>query len=103
MAGLLRSFDYAIAVAQQGQITPEKTQAKAPLHRFCETMHAEFIRAYTEISQQRQGELLQLFLIEKAAYEICYEAANRPSWISIPIRGLAAIASQILVREEHDA
>nr|WP_295737480.1 maltose alpha-D-glucosyltransferase [uncultured Acidocella sp.] len=103
VAGLLRSFDYAIAVAQQGQITPEKTQAKAPLHRFCETMHAEFIRAYTEISQQRQGELLQLFLIEKAAYEICYEAANRPSWISIPIRGLAAIASQILVREEHDA
>ncbi|EKM99130.1 phosphotransferase family protein [Acidocella sp. MX-AZ02] len=103
VAGLLRSFDYAIAVAQQGQKTLEKAQAEAPLHRFCETMRAEFSGAYTETRQQRQDELLQLFLVEKAAYEICYEAANRPSWTGIPIRGLAAIASRILVREEHDA
>ena len=28
--------------------------------------------------------LLRLFLIEKAAYEIAYEAANRPTWLDVP-------------------
>jgi maltose alpha-D-glucosyltransferase/alpha-amylase len=40
--------------------------------------------------------LLDLFLIEKAAYEIRYEAANRPTWLSLPVRGLAALASRLL-------
>jgi maltose alpha-D-glucosyltransferase/alpha-amylase len=39
--------------------------------------------------------LLELFLIEKAAYEICYEAANRPTWIGIPLHGLARIVARI--------
>ena len=30
--------------------------------------------------------MLDLFLLEKAAYEIRYEAANRPAWIGIPLR-----------------
>jgi maltose alpha-D-glucosyltransferase/alpha-amylase len=40
--------------------------------------------------------LLDLFLIEKAAYEIRYEAANRPTWLSLPVRGLAALTSRLL-------
>jgi maltose alpha-D-glucosyltransferase/alpha-amylase len=40
--------------------------------------------------------LLDLFLVEKAAYEIGYEAANRPSWIGVPLAGLAALATRIL-------
>jgi maltose alpha-D-glucosyltransferase/alpha-amylase len=28
-------------------------------------------------------------LIEKAAYEVVYEAANRPTWIDVPLHGLA--------------
>jgi maltose alpha-D-glucosyltransferase/alpha-amylase len=35
--------------------------------------------------------LLDLFRIEKALYEIGYEAANRPTWLPIPVRGLLAI------------
>ena len=35
-------------------------------------------------------DLLELCLIEKALYEIQYEIANRPDWISIPITGLLA-------------
>ena len=34
--------------------------------------------------------------IEKAAYEICYEAANRPAWIGVPLHGLARIAARIV-------
>jgi maltose alpha-D-glucosyltransferase/alpha-amylase len=37
--------------------------------------------------------LLELFLLQKAFYEIGYEAANRPSWISIPVRGVLDLLS----------
>jgi maltose alpha-D-glucosyltransferase/alpha-amylase len=36
-----------------------------------------------------------LFLLEKAAYEIHYEASNRPKWLAIPLRGLARIAARL--------
>jgi maltose alpha-D-glucosyltransferase/alpha-amylase len=38
-----------------------------------------------------ERDLLGLFLIEKAAYEIAYEAANRPTWIGVPLAGLARL------------
>jgi maltose alpha-D-glucosyltransferase/alpha-amylase len=37
---------------------------------------------------QIDEELLQLFVVEKAAYELCYELANRPGWVAVPLRGL---------------
>jgi maltose alpha-D-glucosyltransferase/alpha-amylase len=40
--------------------------------------------------------LLDLFLIEKAAYEVVYEAANRPTWIDVPLHGLARRARHLL-------
>jgi maltose alpha-D-glucosyltransferase/alpha-amylase len=33
-------------------------------------------------------DLLRLFIVEKAAYEICYELSNRPDWVDVPLRGL---------------
>ena len=39
-------------------------------------------------SVTRNTDLLELFLVEKAAYEVVYEAANRPAWIEVPLRGL---------------
>jgi maltose alpha-D-glucosyltransferase/alpha-amylase len=43
--------------------------------------------------------------LEKAAYEICYEAANRPTWINIPVRGFNEIAMRVLntAKETVDA
>ncbi|RBC45270.1 hypothetical protein BRN40_00505, partial [Xanthomonas oryzae pv. oryzae] len=32
-----------------------------------------------------------LFLVEKACYEVRYEAANRPGWLMVPIEGLRRI------------
>jgi len=45
--------------------------------------------------------LLDLFLLEKAAYEICYETANRPDWLGIPVDGLARIAARIIALAEE--
>jgi maltose alpha-D-glucosyltransferase / alpha-amylase len=41
-------------------------------------------------------DMLDLFLIEKAAYEVVYEAANRPTWISVPLHGLAQCTRHLL-------
>ena len=48
------------------------------------------------LEKRSEDALLDLFLIEKAAYEIRYEAANRPAWLSLPTRGLAAIIDRLL-------
>jgi maltose alpha-D-glucosyltransferase/alpha-amylase len=48
----------------------------------------------------QQMQLLDLFLLEKCAYEICYEAANRPEWLAIPLRGLVEIVARILSLSE---
>jgi len=40
--------------------------------------------------------LLDLFLLEKVAYELCYEAANRPDWLGIPLRGFVELAERLL-------
>ena len=37
---------------------------------------------------------LDLFLIEKALYELRYEIANRPNWVEIPLRGLLEIVKE---------
>ena len=36
----------------------------------------------------RLDTLLRAYLIEKALYEVSYEANNRPEWIGIPLRGI---------------
>ena len=43
--------------------------------------------------------LLDLFLIEKAACEIAYEAAHRPTSIGVLIAGLADSSVGLTVRE----
>ncbi len=35
-----------------------------------------------------RGAALTLFSLEKAAYEVAYEAENRPTWLPVPLQGL---------------
>jgi maltose alpha-D-glucosyltransferase/alpha-amylase len=43
--------------------------------------------------------LLDLFLIEKAAYEIVYEASNRPTWLGVPLTGLNTLARRVVDKD----
>jgi maltose alpha-D-glucosyltransferase/alpha-amylase len=105
VAGLLRSFDYAVAAASSRAAGPAQGAPgkAAVLDRFAANASKAFLAAYRRVhaqsrrrwmSKSDEPALLDLFLIEKAAYEICYEAANRPAWIGIPLRGLARIADR---------
>ena len=108
VAGLLRSFEYAAAAALPGRVatTPAASGRRAEiLQRFREAAETAFLRAYRQVLEHApekwvtgKGEaaMLDLFLLEKAAYEIRYEAANRPAWIGIPVQGLYAIAARLL-------
>ena len=44
---------------------------------------------------EADARLLDLFLLQKAAYELCYEAANRIDWVPVPLGGLVAIVERI--------
>jgi maltose alpha-D-glucosyltransferase/alpha-amylase len=124
VAGLLRSFHYAAAAAQisrtsavatTGTVADTGKQAKAASQRFVEDMSTQFLNAYYAIAEGEAADpaeqepprtpLLDLFLLEKSAYEICYEAANRPTWLHIPLRGFTEIAARVLnvARETADA
>jgi maltose alpha-D-glucosyltransferase/alpha-amylase len=43
--------------------------------------------------------MLNFFLLEKAFYEIEYELAHRPDWLSVPLTGILRILGQ----QPHEA
>jgi maltose alpha-D-glucosyltransferase/alpha-amylase len=45
--------------------------------------------------------LLQVFLLEKAVYELGYELNNRPDWVMIPIKGIKSIMGKVLNNNEQ--
>ena len=108
VAGLLRSLDYAAAAAAPGR-TATSEQASQRRLAGLQEWHAQaadaFMAAYRAVLEaapvrwvppSAEVELLDLFLLEKAAYEIKYEAANRPSWLGIPLQGMYSIAERLL-------
>lgn len=107
VAGLLRSFDYAAAFASRsGEEMTEAAQLRKQqiIKDYLPSSQHAFLQAYREAafggalkaSAQAELALLQLFVLEKAAYEVCYEAANRPAWLPVPVNGMAKIADQLL-------
>jgi len=88
-----------------GPVVAERTLAEQAvmLNTFLADSRKAFLDAYREAVPPlvlESGELLlDLFLIEKAAYEVCYEAANRPAWIGVPLSGLSGIADRLLKAE----
>ena len=103
VAGLLRSLDYAA-----GSIIDPKNLVAARLdaasrdtfiRRLRTGAERAFLQAYREgvkdLPDFSVDALLDFFLLQKAAYEIGYEAANRPTWLSIPLLGLARLADRL--------
>jgi maltose alpha-D-glucosyltransferase / alpha-amylase len=104
IAGVLRSFDYAAqsalrrAVATVGESGAEALGAQALSWR--DHASAAFFDVYRETvgdlpsypqDKEHEQDWLNFFLLEKACYELRYEAMNRPDWLELPIRGISAI------------
>ena len=83
IAGMLRSFDYAAA-----SVPGSRSAAWAAE---CRTA---FLRGYAETElSAADASLLRAYEADKAIYEVVYETRNRPDWVGIPLRAVAALAS----------
>ena len=89
IAGMARSFDYA---AHHLGGDPDRAADWAE-HNF-----DAFCAGYASVSGQdprEQDVLLRGYAIDKAVYEAVYEAANRPTWLSIPLTAVARLAESV--------
>jgi len=103
VAGMLRSFDYAAQTAlhRRPEVRPGAADTlraaldawhRLTVERFLDGYH-QAIAGCASVPAEVEpfSELLALFLLEKVLYEIRYEAANRPDWLPIPVRGALAL------------
>jgi maltose alpha-D-glucosyltransferase/alpha-amylase len=104
VAGLIRSLDYAAAATlMPNNVTAAAVSDEARgafLIRLRDSATAAFLKAYraavADLPGMANDDLLDFFLIEKAAYEVAYEAANRPAWLPIPLHGLSTLVDRML-------
>jgi len=106
VAGMLRSFDYANrtvlrSLPDRGLVQDlEHSSARAWGRLWTDWVSVEFLGGYLNavegqelIPESHEGRrlLLDLFLLEKALYELEYELNNRPDWARIPLEGILAL------------
>src|SRR3954469_8988025 len=90
VAGMLRSFTYAAAVAG---VSHRDVEGRA---------RAEFLDAYQEAvqgsgllpSRDATERLLRIFELEKAVYELRYELSHRPDWVPVPVAGIMRLLEE---------
>jgi maltose alpha-D-glucosyltransferase / alpha-amylase len=93
VAGMVRSFDYAVAAA----LVPEVDRGawSAALRRSFLNGYAGptagLARRIVPAEVSRFETLLRVFELDKALYEVEYELNNRPDWAPIPLRALARL------------
>lgn len=99
VAGMLRSFAYAhgaAALSLPGNSPPE---AESRLLEWEAAARAAFLTAYRQTIAGEQRNLvpeseedfaraLRAWELDKALYEVAYEARNRPTWLAIPLAAL---------------
>jgi maltose alpha-D-glucosyltransferase/alpha-amylase len=102
VAGMVRSFDYARHAAL-ARLSTAAARARADLESAGRGWQAEAERAFLDAYAEAAGGaglfasldeargLLELFIAEKALYELRYELAHRPDWVRIPLGGLLAL------------
>jgi maltose alpha-D-glucosyltransferase/alpha-amylase len=88
VAGMIRSFSYAGA-AGFGTAASEQRGAweRSATEAFLEG-YQQGATGMPAAEQTVAKQLLRVFLLEKALYEIVYEVNNRPDWIAIPLTGI---------------
>jgi maltokinase len=92
VAGMLRSFDYA---ARHQLLTHPDAASLAPkasdwVRRNSDAFCAGYATA-GGLDPTENSVLLRAMLLDKAVYEVIYEARHRPTWIPIPLESIAEL------------
>jgi trehalose synthase-fused probable maltokinase len=92
VASMLRSFAYVSSAVErlQGQTPPADFEQQARL-RFLEAYFAEIDPTLLPAGESAVANLLAIFELEKAIYELRYELDNRPDWVAIPVAGIVRL------------
>jgi maltokinase len=91
VAGMLRSFDYAARHQLLGH--PDARQLRGPADTWVDQCQQAFCAGYARaggLDPQENSVLLRALMLEKAVYEVEYEARHRPTWLGIPLDYIAA-------------
>jgi trehalose synthase-fused probable maltokinase len=106
VAGMLRSFSYAVSAALFERAQPDSDEwfRLRPWADAWEALARErFLNGYLKKSHEGRflpsdraplADLLDAFEIDKAFYELNYERSHRPDWVRIPMRGIAQVAER---------
>jgi maltokinase len=92
IASMLRSFAYVTSTVkiQQGHDAPEDFESQARerfLTHYLSTVDPTLLPA----GEAAIANLLSVFELEKAIYELHYELDNRPDWVQIPVAGISRL------------
>jgi maltokinase len=89
VASMLRSFAYATSAVEllRGEHAPEDFEQRAR-ERFLERYLDKVDPALLPAGEAQVANLLSIFELEKAIYELQYELNNRPDWVAIPVAGI---------------
>lgn len=106
VAGMLRSFHYAAfapLLSSSGE-EPMDAQRLERLRIWAESWNVQvadsFLAEYFKTSgaalflpqdPAETTKLLELFVLEKAIYELGYELNNRPDWVRLPLEGISKL------------
>ncbi|MGB5936931.1 MAG: 1,4-alpha-glucan branching protein GlgB [Ornithinimicrobium sp.] len=89
LAGMLRSFDYAA-----GSI---KIEHELDRSAWAAAVRSAFLDGYREgggADPAAHAQLLDALELDKALYEVIYEARNRPSWVTIPVQAIGHLLAR---------
>lgn len=89
VAGMLRSFDYVAGSWEQ----EHPGRSAAP---WADRARTAFLEGYTSRAGRDPREdavLLDALELNKALYEVVYEARNRPTWLTIPTTAIARLSA----------
>ena len=90
VAGMLRSFDYAARF--QLLTHPDAERLRGVAREWVRHNSAAFCAGYAQaggLDPVANEVLLRALQLDKAVYEVMYEARHRPSWLQIPLESLA--------------
>jgi len=102
VAGMLRSFDYAVHAALTGRPESERGALRPALEVWEGRAVRAFLDGYTMTAAESPARVVPAsaeairrvcaaFELEKACYELRYEINNRPDWVPIPLGGIARL------------
>jgi maltokinase len=99
VAGMLRSYDYAARhlLAERSHVGAGQPHLAYRAAEWAERNREAFCDGYAKAAgsdPRDEAVLMRAFELDKAVYEVVYEARNRPSWLSVPMDSIERLLPQ---------